>query len=103
MPEREEARLLTAAEIAALPSTLPRWSLQAGCLKQELQFPSFPEAVAYVNKVAAVAQQLDHHPDIFLSYRTVRLELITHKVNGLSPRDLALAHALDTIALERAE
>jgi 4a-hydroxytetrahydrobiopterin dehydratase len=100
MLERDPACLLNAADLALLPSRLPRWSLQDGRLVRVYEFPGFSEAVAFVNQAAEVAQRLDHHPDIHLSYRTVRLELITHKVRGLSDRDLELAQALDTIPLK---
>ncbi len=60
-------------------------------------FPSFPDAVDFVNEVARLAEQADHHPDIELRYRTVKLSLTTHSAGGLTDADFTLARRIDEL------
>ena len=69
-------------------------------LEKEYRFPNFREALAFTNKVGAIAEQEGHHPDIFLSYGKVKLCLWTHKIKGLSENDFILAKKCDTIPLD---
>jgi 4a-hydroxytetrahydrobiopterin dehydratase len=88
---------LTAAEAASLAPEVPGWTLADQRLTREFTWPSFPEAVAFVNRVAEVAQAQDHHPDICISYRQVRLTFTTHKVGGLSRNDFIMAAKTELI------
>ena len=74
---------------------VPSWSLEGTAIKREFQFKDFREAMAFVNKVAEVAESQGHHPDIFISYKTVRLTLTTHKIGGLSQNDFIVAARID--------
>jgi 4a-hydroxytetrahydrobiopterin dehydratase len=76
---------------------LPKWRLSEGKLIRDFEFSNFTKALAFVNRVAAFAEEKDHHPDIDIRYNKVRLGLITHDANGLTRRDLRLAALLDTI------
>lgn len=81
------------AAAARLPE-VPGWEL-AGEKKDRLvrrfEFRDFREAIAFVEKVAELAEAEDHHPDILISYNKVRLELWTHAVGGLSENDFIMA------------
>ena len=66
-----------------------------GKLVREFQFSSFEEAILFVNRVAALAESRDHHPDIDIRYNHVVLSLISHDAKGLTTRDASLAEALD--------
>lgn len=81
-------------EIMAALTGLPGWSLQDGKLFREYLFLSFMEALAFVNRVAALAEKRDHHPDIDIRYKRVVLSLVTHDANGVSQRDVAFASSL---------
>ena len=62
---------------------------------QELRFQSFRDAIVFVNRVASLADDLDHHPDIDIRYTTVQLSLTTHSADGLTEKDLKLAERVD--------
>ncbi len=66
-------------------------------LEKEFSFKNFKEALAFTNKVGEVAEQEGHHPDIFLSWGKVKIQLWTHKINGLSENDFILAAKCDLI------
>jgi len=75
----------------------PRWDLVDGRLVKVVECPSFLAAVDFVVAVAALAEEADHHPDIDIRWRTVRLALVTHDAGGLTELDFALARAVDTV------
>ena len=66
-------------------------------LEKEYLFPNFKSALAYTNKVGALAEQEGHHPDIHLSYGKVKIILWTHKIDGLSESDFILAAKCDAL------
>jgi len=90
---------LTAAEAAALASSLPGWSLTTGdkAIRREFRFRDFNEAWGFMNRVALLAEKQDHHPDWSNVWNTVRIELSTHDVSGLSSRDVTLASAINAL------
>jgi 4a-hydroxytetrahydrobiopterin dehydratase len=86
--------LLTPAEIEMALRSLPGWSSDGMSLRRTYTFTGFPEAVAFVNRLAGPAEAQGHHPDISVSYNRVTLSLTTHDAGGLTAKDLALARAL---------
>ncbi|MFQ5591034.1 MAG: 4a-hydroxytetrahydrobiopterin dehydratase [Phycisphaerae bacterium] len=70
-------------------------------LSKSCTFPDFAEALAFVNKVGAIAEGQGHHPDLFLSWGMVRIEIWTHKIDGLTESDFVLAAKIDAIAHKR--
>lgn len=66
-------------------------------LEKEYLFKNFQEALLFTNKVGEIAEQEGHHPDIFLSWGKVKIQLWTHKINGLSESDFILAAKCDTV------
>ncbi|OGM29946.1 hypothetical protein A2630_03860 [Candidatus Woesebacteria bacterium RIFCSPHIGHO2_01_FULL_44_10] len=67
-------------------------------IKKEFEFEDFSHAVAFINKVADLAEEEDHHPNIYLyDYKKVRIELWTHKIRGLHKNDFILAAKIDEI------
>ena len=64
----------------------------------EFKFGDFKEAMAFVNMVAEIAETEDHHPDIYVSYNKVRLELSTHAIGGLSENDFILAAKINAVS-----
>ncbi len=97
-----ELRRMTDEEIALALNALPDWTHRDGKLHRTVRLPSFPDAVAFVTRVAFEAERLDHHPEWSNVYDTVRIALVTHDVSGISERDVALATAIDAI-LNRAD
>jgi len=64
-------------------------------LEKEYSFPDFLEALAFTNRLGEIAEQEGHHPDILLSYGKVKVQIWTHKINGLSESDFILAAKTD--------
>jgi 4a-hydroxytetrahydrobiopterin dehydratase len=73
------------------------WSLKDGGITRVFQFNNFGDAMSFVNSVADAAREQDHHPDIFISYKTVRLTFMTHKIGGLSQNDFIMAAKIDRL------
>lgn len=72
------------------------WSLNRdGHLERLYQFKNFAQALAFVNKIGAVAEAEDHHPDIYLAWGKCRVEIWTHVINGLTESDFYLAAKSD--------
>ena len=83
---------------------VPAWSLREKELRREFRFKDFRQAMEFTNKVAAIANEQDHHPDISISYNKVTLVLTTHKIGGLSMNDFIVAARIDLMAgAERSE
>jgi 4a-hydroxytetrahydrobiopterin dehydratase len=84
------------AEIERLSRQLDGWKVTAGKkLEKEYGFPDFRQALAYVNRLGEVAEREGHHPDIYLTWGKVRVELSTHSIGGLSENDFILAAKAD--------
>jgi 4a-hydroxytetrahydrobiopterin dehydratase len=66
-------------------------------LEKEFTFKDFKEALAFTNKVGALAEEQAHHPDIHLAWGKMRIVLWTHKINGLSESDFVLAAKIDKL------
>ncbi len=93
--------LLSDSEIDERLARLPGWkrSGSAGEIVAERKFANFAEALSYVNAVASVAEDANHHPDILLhSWNQVRLTLSTHSEGGLTAADFDLAGRVEGLA-----
>ena len=80
---------LNPEEIATLLAANPGWRMEGDALVRDLTFATFPQAVAFVNRVADLAEREGHHPNIAIRYRGVRLDLTTHDEGGVTERDPA--------------
>jgi 4a-hydroxytetrahydrobiopterin dehydratase len=94
------APLLSDDAIAAALIELPDWQRDGDTIRRELRFPTFPEAIAFVDRVAELAEAADHHPDIDIRWRRVVLRLTTKASHGLTERDIGLARRIDALAIE---
>ena len=68
-------------------------------LEKEYLFKNFAEALAFTNKVGALAEEQGHHPDIYLSYGKIIIKLWTHKVDGLTESDFVFAAKCDDLTI----
>ncbi|HEY0371845.1 MAG TPA: 4a-hydroxytetrahydrobiopterin dehydratase [Thermoanaerobaculia bacterium] len=64
-------------------------------LQKEYTFPNFADALAFVNRIGAVAEEMDHHPEITLTWGRVGVRIWTHTVNGLTGKDFQLADKIE--------
>ena len=75
--------------------TLAGWQSDGHSLRKQYTHDTFAAAIAFVNRVAALAEAADHHPDILVEYTKVTLTLTSHDAGGLTGRDFALAARID--------
>jgi 4a-hydroxytetrahydrobiopterin dehydratase len=85
---------LSGEELTELVHQLPEWALEDGKLVRFFTFPDFVQAIAFVNRVAQLAEQAGHHPDINIRYNRVKLALVSHDAGGITARDAAMARRL---------
>lgn len=71
--------------------------LKLHSIKRKFRFEDFKEAMNFVNKVAEIAENEGHHPDIYIFYSIVEIELYTHAVKGLSENDFIMAAKIDRL------
>lgn len=82
------------SEIEQRLARVPGWQRRGGEITRTFGFPDFAGSMAFVNRVAGLAEAADHHPDIDIRYAKVTLTLSTHDAGGLTERDFALAEAI---------
>ncbi|HLK47116.1 MAG TPA: 4a-hydroxytetrahydrobiopterin dehydratase [Bryobacteraceae bacterium] len=89
---------LKGAELDNLKRQVPGWDVvNEHHLKKSYAFPDFVKALAFVNQAGAIAEEQGHHPDLYLSWGKVGVEIWTHKIDGLTESDFILAAKLDRI------
>jgi len=88
---------LDEAEIGRRLAELPNWSRSGDEISREFDLGGFGPAMAFVSRVAGLAEEAEHHPDILIRYSRVRLTLTTHDAGGLTDNDLDLAGRIDTL------
>lgn len=91
---------LTAAEIAPLQEQLGgAWEVvDEHHLRKTYRFKNFREALDFTNRVGELAESIGHHPDIYLAWGKVTLEIWTHKIDGLAEADFIFAAKCDTLS-----
>ena len=89
---------LSRAEVDERLKKLRGWTLAADAIKKQYTFAGFPEAIAFVNRLAPEAEKADHHPDILINYKRVTLTYSTHSEGGLTEKDFAGAAVADRLA-----
>ena len=87
---------LSESEIAGRLARLPGWERQGQAIRRTFSFADFGAAMAFVNRVADLAEAMDHHPDMDIRYSRVTLTLSTHDAGGLTERDFDLAARVGT-------
>jgi 4a-hydroxytetrahydrobiopterin dehydratase len=95
------APLLTEEEISSALAEMPDWELVEGRLVRRFRWPDFRTALEFVNRLAPVADEQDHHPDVAIHWGELELSLWTHAVGGITRRDLRLAREIDRLAGSR--
>ena len=84
--------------IERLLKQVRRWKVIDGHhLQKEYKFSTYGEGVQFVSQLATIAEEQNHHPEIYLTWRKVRVEIYTHVVNGLSENDFILAAKYDAL------
>ena len=89
---------LSTTEVDARLSGLPGWSREGEAIKRQFTFPGFPDAIAFVTRLAFDAEAADHHPDLQVSYKRVTVTWSSHDAGGVTDKDFAGAGQADRIA-----
>ena len=92
---------LTEAEIIEKLPEAKGWERHGDMLVRTWQFASFRRAIEFVNQIAPLVEKNGHYPDIHISFRSVRLEMSTHDVGGLTEQDFSLISQLNTVPTDR--
>lgn len=93
--------LLSEEEIEKRLAELEGWARRGPAINKRFRLPTFREAIAFVNRVADLAEEADHHPDISINWRNVTLTLITYSEGGLTEKDFNLAHKIEEVATSK--
>jgi 4a-hydroxytetrahydrobiopterin dehydratase len=89
---------INATQIQSALASVPDWQRNGEIISRTYQFKDFPAAMKFVNTVAELAEQAQHHPDIDIRWNKVALALTTHDAGGLTEKDFALAKQCDALA-----
>ena len=89
---------LDASEVTRRLGEITGWTLENGKLHREYRFADFVEAFGFMASVALIAERMNHHPEWFNVWSTVRVDLTTHDAGGISAKDFELAAAMERIA-----
>jgi 4a-hydroxytetrahydrobiopterin dehydratase len=89
--------VLSPDDVAVALRGFPQWSGDVDGIRRSVRLPSFRDAVAAIVAIADVAEEMDHHPDIDLRWRTLHLHLVTHAAGGVTEFDLELARRIDAL------
>ena len=88
---------LTDKEIESEVNKMPGWKVVNGKLSKSFEFKDFIEAFSFMTRVAMHAEKMNHHPEWFNVYNKVKIDLVTHDLNGITNYDMKLANAINKI------
>lgn len=77
---------------------LEGWSGDVTSISKSYTFSSFMTGIEFVREIAEIAEEVNHHPDIDIRWRTVRVMLATHSEGGVTEKDISLAHKIEEVA-----
>lgn len=89
--------LLTSGQVEGELASMSGWTIEAGELAKEFRFASYLEGAAFVARLAERAEAMNHHPDLHLRWRKVRMNVSTHSAGGLTELDFSLAREADRL------
>lgn len=92
---------MTSEEIEGRLGSTNGWSVDGDALYKRFEFANFAESLDFVNKVGALAERADHHPDITFGWGYAELRTMTHDRGGITDVDLALVKEIDSIGSEK--
>ncbi|HEX4278672.1 MAG TPA: 4a-hydroxytetrahydrobiopterin dehydratase [Bryobacteraceae bacterium] len=99
VPCRGGVPALKGDDLNALKSQLPGWEVvNEHHLHKRFPYPDFQQALDFVNRAGAIAEEQAHHPDILLAWGKAEVTIYTHKIDGLTESDFVLAAKIDKVA-----
>jgi 4a-hydroxytetrahydrobiopterin dehydratase len=91
------SELLEAEELSIALKKCPEWELEKKAITRTIEFEEFNEAIDFVNDLAEIAEEAQHHPDIIIRHTRVSLLLTSHDVGGVTQLDIELAQRIDNL------
>lgn len=91
------SELLDKNELTAALKKCPEWELEKSAMTRTVEFEEFNDAIDFVNDLAEIAEEAQHHPDILIRHTKVTLKLTTHDAGGVTQLDIQLAQRVDNL------
>jgi 4a-hydroxytetrahydrobiopterin dehydratase len=91
------AELLSDEQVEAALAGMSGWTREGDAIRRDVTAPTFAEGISLVDRVAVVADERDHHPDIDIRWTTVTFRLSTHSEGGITGNDVEMAREIDRI------
>jgi 4a-hydroxytetrahydrobiopterin dehydratase len=91
------ADLLNSQDIKVWMKKLPEWELEKKHIERTFEFDDFTQAIDFVNAIAEIAEEEDHHPEMDIRYNKVRVQLSTHAEGGLTELDFEVAEKVNNL------
>ena len=101
MSDADSYQKLSDKEIARQVAGLDGWKVINGKVSKSFEFADFVEAFGFMTRVALEAEKMNHHPEWFNVYSSVKIDLVTHDVDGISNYDIRLAGIIDRLIASR--
>jgi 4a-hydroxytetrahydrobiopterin dehydratase len=95
--DQDMAELLSDDQLNDVLPKLPDWAAQDAALVRTVELESFAQAIMVVNRIAEIAENDNHHPDIDIRYKTLTFRLSTHYKGGITALDVSLAEEIDGV------
>jgi len=89
---------IAGTEVQRRLGDLPEWSVEGEVITRQFTFAGFPEAIAFVVRLGFAAEAADHHPDLLINYKRVKVSYSTHSEGGLTDKDFEGARAASALA-----
>lgn len=91
--------VLTEEQVLSELATMPGWEVREGWLRRKYTTPGWPHTLLLANTIGYLAEAAWHHPDLSLGYAQVVVKLQTHRVKGITDKDIQLARKIDEVVL----
>jgi len=88
---------LNKTQVRSYLNLLSNWRLQEDKLEREIKTKNFKQSLLLANEIGLIAEQQNHHPDLYISWGILRISVFTHAINGLSENDFILAAKIDKL------
>lgn len=86
---------LSPGQITESLKALPGWKHQGEVITKQYTFKEFMDGIRFINRIAEIAEKMDHHPDIEVNYKRITFTLSTHDQGGITEKDVKLAEAIE--------
>jgi 4a-hydroxytetrahydrobiopterin dehydratase len=97
IPNQSMSDLLDTAELRTALKKCPEWEHEKNAITRTIEFEEFNDAIDFVNDLAEIAEEAQHHPDIIIRHTKVTLKLTTHDAGGVTNLDIELAQRVDNL------